>query len=233
MLIMWLELWLMGIAGLATGRYPFIGACIIGFAILIPILWFRRSSNDYQGRIGERQVASILSRLKRYPGEYFVFNNVLLQNEHHSSEIDHVVISRYGIFSIETKAYARAHITEDGRWFSGQDTDRARDLGDPLKQNRGHIKALRAVLGDAKYLSCVVLTRASLSGNVPSGVVTLESLNEVIRSHREIVLDESRVRSLVGELERVNKTDKDARKEHIRRVQEKKRLAQAGDFIDE
>lgn len=143
------------------------------------------------------------------------------------------MISRYGIFVIETKAYARAHITEDGRWFSGQDTEKAHDLVDPLKQNRGHIKALRAVLGDAKYLSCVVLTRASLSGHVPSGVVRLENLNEVIWSRSESVLDEPRVRSLVEELERANKTDKNARREHIRRVQEKKRLAQAGDFIDE
>ena len=35
--------------------------------------------------------------------KYKVFNNVLIQTERGSTQIDHVIVSPYGLFSIETK----------------------------------------------------------------------------------------------------------------------------------
>jgi len=44
--------------------------------------------------------------LKRLPGKDFkVFNDVLLSTRYGSTQIDHIVISIYGIFVIETKNY--------------------------------------------------------------------------------------------------------------------------------
>lgn len=52
------------------------------------------------GEIGEESVASILRTL---PKDYVVFNDVYLEIKGKSTQIDHVVISRYGVFIIETK----------------------------------------------------------------------------------------------------------------------------------
>jgi len=52
------------------------------------------------GEIGEENVASILKTL---PKDYVVFNDIYLEIKGYSTQIDHVVISRYGVFIIETK----------------------------------------------------------------------------------------------------------------------------------
>ena len=55
-----------------------------------------------KGFIGEYMVSTKLSFLS---GEYHVFDDVYLENNGFSTQIDHVIISPYGIFVIETKNY--------------------------------------------------------------------------------------------------------------------------------
>ena len=65
----------------------------------------RKSIIVSQGDSGERYVSHILSHLS---AEYHVFNDVYLNSNGRSSQIDHVVISKFGIFVIETKNYSGA-----------------------------------------------------------------------------------------------------------------------------
>ena len=65
---------------------------------VLAIIW-RRS----KGKRGEKHVASMLALLPER--DYKVINDLLIQSDGHSSQIDHVVISVYGIFVIETKFY--------------------------------------------------------------------------------------------------------------------------------
>ena len=58
---------------------------------------------DVKGFIGEKTVASELDRLPSE--EYRILNDVLISFGSGSSQIDHIVISIYGIFVIETKNY--------------------------------------------------------------------------------------------------------------------------------
>ena len=72
-------------------------AAIVAIFVLV-ILW-RRS----KGKRGEKQVAVLLSLLPQK--DYKVINDLLIQSGGHSAQIDHVVVSAYGIFVIETKYY--------------------------------------------------------------------------------------------------------------------------------
>ena len=55
-----------------------------------------------KGKLGEQFVAVFLSRLDKE--KYLVLNDVLLPlEEGKTSQIDHVIVSAYGIFVIETK----------------------------------------------------------------------------------------------------------------------------------
>jgi hypothetical protein len=56
-----------------------------------------------KGAMGEKRVARILEKLPEE--EYSVINNLLLNNNGYTSQVDHVVVSVYGIFVIETKTY--------------------------------------------------------------------------------------------------------------------------------
>ena len=53
-----------------------------------------------KGKIGERIVSRKLNRLPH--DRYKVINNILIDNCGHSTQIDHVVVSQYGVFVIET-----------------------------------------------------------------------------------------------------------------------------------
>lgn len=56
-----------------------------------------------KGIIGEKTTSSILLFLDK--SNYKVINNVVLKSGNKTSQIDHIVISDYGIFVIETKNY--------------------------------------------------------------------------------------------------------------------------------
>ena len=67
-----------------------------------------------KGKMGEATVSMLLKKLDK--NKYQVVNDVLLSAEGgntRTTQIDHVVVSIYGIFSIETKNYkeiGRAHV---------------------------------------------------------------------------------------------------------------------------
>ena len=60
------------------------------------------SSPDNVGKAGERRVARKLDWL---PKEYTILNDIMLRTQYGTTQIDHVVVSPYGIFVIETKNY--------------------------------------------------------------------------------------------------------------------------------
>jgi hypothetical protein len=75
------------------------------FYLLIVILIIRLMWNSYspsiKGWIGEKAVADILAKLPN--DQYKIINNLMIKTENGSTQIDHIVVSDYGIFVIETK----------------------------------------------------------------------------------------------------------------------------------
>ncbi len=74
----------------------------IAFVTFIGFIIFRLRINftKIQGKRGEKSVSKTLMQL---PDEYIIFNNVYIQENGRYSQIDHIVLSPYGIFVIETK----------------------------------------------------------------------------------------------------------------------------------
>lgn len=80
--------------------------------------------------------------------QYQIFNNVIIQTERGSTQIDHVIVSKYGLFAIETK--------DKTGWIFG-DTKQEQwtqviynkkyQFQNPLRQNYRHTKALSEFLG--------------------------------------------------------------------------------------
>ena len=73
---------------------------VIILVAFILIIIFRIKMPSIKGRFGENKVSNILKRLS---DEYFVINDLLLKTSRRTTQIDHVVISKYGIFVIETR----------------------------------------------------------------------------------------------------------------------------------
>jgi restriction system protein len=89
-------------------------------------------------------------RLMLNPIAYRSQHNVLLRKvDGGTTEIDHVVISRYGIFVIETKHWNDCWIVGDEKrlkWSVYYKGGNRKSRQNPLRQNRGHIRALADVL---------------------------------------------------------------------------------------
>ena len=95
------------------------------------------------GAQGEEDVKLILSRLKK--NKYYVINNVMLRHANsRTSQIDHIVVSRKGIFVIETKNYSgvlKGNIEKE--WWTHICGRNKHVVYNVVYQNQGHVKALK------------------------------------------------------------------------------------------
>ena len=117
-------------------------AVVVGVYCIPKFLKMRRLRDNYElGRNGEREVGQALEEL-RTEG-YCVFHDVVANN----FNIDHVIVSQRGIFSIETKTYRKREgnptIRFDGEKILVDDKPRDRDA---VEQARRSAKWLRGEL---------------------------------------------------------------------------------------
>ena len=149
---------------------------------------------EYRGKKGERTVASKLYQL---PQEYRIFNDIYIQREGRSTQIDHVVVSPYGVFCIETKNYS-------GLIYGGTHSDQWTQniyghkyyFNNPLRQNGTHVKALVSLLQipAEKIVPIVVFLRdAIMMNHVDGNVMDLGVLLGFIRSFSSIIFSEDEV----------------------------------------
>lgn len=97
------------------------------------------------GYIGELLVRLRLKRLDE--SSYTVLNDILIKTEEGTTQIDHIVVSEYGIFVIETKHMTgKVYATDFGEQWKVYYGKRCRKLFNPFRQNYGHIKNLESLL---------------------------------------------------------------------------------------
>jgi len=188
---------------------------IIGFAI------GRYRTHLFQNR-GEAKVAWALKRFAA--PDYHLLNHITLPLEGGSTQIDHILISRFGIFVIETKDY--------GGWIFGAGDDRYwtqvfygnkfRFLN-PLRQNHGHVRALQKLLDflpPDSFRSIVVFTGdARFKTTVPAGVFDLNQLLSYVERQTTEVMSINRVQFCVGRLETVRLSiSKETDVAHVQRL---------------
>lgn len=83
--------------------------------------------------------------------EYFIFQNLILPAHRKNlqyTEIDHVVVSRFGIFCIETKSTAgKIYGSRKSKQWTQYLNGKPYLFYNPLKQNYAHVQALKEFLG--------------------------------------------------------------------------------------
>ena len=105
----------------------------------------------WKGKHSERLVRN---KIQKLPEEYVVFNNLLFEDNEHSTQIDHIVVSPYGVFVIETKGY-KGWISggENSEYWTQTIYKSKHQFYNPIKQNAGHVRFLRHLLkGSANIL---------------------------------------------------------------------------------
>ncbi|MCP5461876.1 MAG: NERD domain-containing protein [bacterium] len=72
---------------------------VVIFFFVFRIIFSKRYS-------GEQLISELMKKLNKKYGEYYSFNDVVLKTPDGTTQIDHILISPYGIFVIETKDYS-------------------------------------------------------------------------------------------------------------------------------
>jgi hypothetical protein len=145
-----------------------------------------------KGRIGETIVS--VGALKRLdPKIYRVFNDVVLPRPDGkgTTQIDHVVVSPFGIFVIETKNYGGWIFgDEDSRYWTQTIYGKKSRFQNPLHQNALHVRALAIATGlprDCFHNLVDFVGGATLKTPLPPQVMT-GGLASHIRGYRAEVI---------------------------------------------
>ena len=181
------------------------------------------------GERGERRVSSFLEDLPCW--DYKVFNDLLLTDGQYTTQIDHLVLSRFGVFVIETKnVHGKIYGSEQAEYWKQYLPDwgykrygytQEHKMRNPIWQNEGHIKSLRRLVfgNDVPIEGIVVFPDGTdLRGTVDHPVLRMGDVVLFIKSFRNEVLNTEQIESYRQRLLSIISTSQLDRQRHIDNV---------------
>ena len=191
------------------------------------------STAEAIGDYGEKRVSSYLEDL---PCEdYRVYNDLLLRNGNFTTQVDHVVISRYGVFVLETKTvhgkvygsgnaeFWTQYLPDTGYKRFG--TTQEHQLRNPIWQNDGHIKSLRRLIfgNDVPIYGIVVFPNGTdINVTAEQPVLNMWSIVPYIKQYQKRVISPDQMSFFRCRLLEVISTTQSDREEHLYNVSRNK-----------
>ena len=178
----------------------------------------------FKGFIGEVMV-NMAARLFLNKNEYHLIKNVTIPSGDGTTQIDHIIVSRYGVFVVETKNMKGWIFgSERQKTWTQQIYKSKHKFQNPLHQNYKHTKTLEQALGlpHEKMISVVVFVGDStLKTEMPENVTYGGGYIRFIKSHSKVLLTESEVQQVIKQIAdgRLKPSIKTHR-EHARHVKE-------------
>jgi len=158
-----------------------------------------------KGWVGELKT-KLSQRIFLDSKDYHFFDNLIIQGESASTQIDHIIVSKYGVFVIETKDM-------DGWIFGDERADRWTQtffnnkiqFQNPLRQNYRHTKSLSKYLdiNHDKMIPIVVFWGGcKFKTQMPKHVIRggIEGCTNYIKGYSEIVLTDGEVINICNKL---------------------------------
>lgn len=161
----------------------------------------------YRGWWGEYKVNLILKLC--LSNQYTVYSNAIYRGQFkgESTQVDHIVVSRFGIWVLETKTLGGRIVIDpmnSDQWTQIVGRRRYR-VDHPLKQNWSHVKAIQRITGihSQKIHSYAVMAgSATFEGPLPERVFTVWQALRKIQSYKTPVLTRAAVHSASMRLRR-------------------------------
>lgn len=205
----------------STGLLPLLQLWWV-FLLAVIVLFFRTPFG--KGLIGEVFVNMMLY-LGLDKDKYKAIKDVTLSIEDGTTQIDHIVISRFGIFVIETKNMKGWIFgSENQRFWTQNIYGQKHSFQNPLHQNYKHIKALEKLFdidGNKIFSVVVFVGDATFKTDMPDNVVYTGGLLGYINSKKEGVLSDLDINFIVHDIEagRLSRGIK-TRREHVGHVKD-------------
>jgi hypothetical protein len=138
--------------------------------------------------------------------DYHLMNHLTLPLRGGTTQVDHVLVSRFGVFVIETKDYKGWIFAGEKHrsWTQVLFNSKFR-FQNPILQNQMHVQVVRSLLDflpPEAIKSVVVFTGdAEFRTKMPEGVFNLPQFMGFIQMHKEEVMSLNRMQFCVGRLE--------------------------------
>jgi predicted RNA-binding Zn-ribbon protein involved in translation (DUF1610 family) len=198
--------------------------------LVLPILLFlllliwRLFRSRIMGAVGEKKVSSILYFLDR--SKFKVINNIVLKINERTTQIDHIVISDFGIFVIETKNYKGWIVgNENSEYWTQVIFKRKEKFDNPIRQNLGHIRALKNYLREypeVEYKSIIVFPRSTeIKVNTSAEVIYSHRLLKTILSYTDMKLTEADKEDIFQKIITSNLIKTYDRSQHIKSIKQR------------
>lgn len=158
----------------------------------------------FKGFVGELGT-KISQKLLLDSKQYHIYNDVIIDTGSKTTQIDHIIVSKYGIFVVETKnrhGWIFAN-EDDDNWIQQQYHSKIR-FQNPLRQNYLHTQSLAEFLDidHSKMHSVVVFWGdCEFKTKKPSNVLTWSEYTGYIKSKNQILLTDSEVDSICNRLQ--------------------------------
>lgn len=210
--------------------------------ILVAALFFVRFyyfSPKQKGKRGEHNVQKLLAQLPE--SDYTIFNDLIFKTSYGTTQIDHVVASKYGVFVIETKNYRgeiygnddqqewkqiiKTNVTYHKKWWKTYTHIKKSEFYNPVRQSIGHVVQIRKILScipNVNAVSIVVFSdNADLSGvNSSHHVVNSCQLLQCICSYTLPCLSDQELARVCKQLYDMNVREVVSDREHERNVRQ-------------
>jgi hypothetical protein len=179
-------------------------ALVIGFVLGRYKTRAFQNPHAFQNR-GEARLSRAL-KMRFVAPDYHLLNHVTLRLRDETTQIDHVLVSRFGVFVIETKDYNGWIFAGPSDRYWTQVLYRAKfRFQNPIRQNHRHVRAIRELLdflpADVVRSVVVFTGDAEFKTNIPDGVFTLAGFLAYLEGHMAEVMTINRVQFSVGRLE--------------------------------
>ena len=198
---------------------------VLSFALFA--LFFALYKARIKGAIGEKTISSILYFLDK--SKYKVINNVVLKNNEITSQIDHIIISDFGIFVIETKNYKGWILgNENSEYWTKVIYKKKYKFYNPILQNSGHIRALKNCLNEfptVDYKSIIVFsTKAKIKIETTKDVINTYKLFHTIKKYRKVNLTENDKQKIIQKINVSNLANSFDKNKHIRSIEQRLKI---------
>jgi ribosomal protein L37AE/L43A len=191
---------------------------LVPFFVIVTLL----KSSWFKGVFGEF-IVNFSTKLFLNKEKYHLIKNVTLPTQDGSTQIDHIIVSEYGVFVVETKNMKG--------WIFGSPNQKtwtqkiykhSSKFQNPLHQNYKHTKTLESLLGlnEEQIFSVIVFVGDStFKTEMPENITNGKGYIRFIKSKVQPVLTEPEVKEITSKIESGRLTPSfKTNREHVKHV---------------
>ena len=194
------------------------------FVIPLLIIGVVIKSPRFKGWVGELMV-KVAIKWQLDQTQYQLINNVTLPTDNGTTQIDHIIVSVFGVFVVETKNMKGwIYGSEKQKTWTQKIYQYSSQFQNPLHQNYKHVKTLQALLGlrdDQVYSVVVFVGNSTFKTKMPEHVTHGAGLIRYIKSKHQPVFTQNDIKQISQNIQQGRLTPSmKTNREHVKHVQQ-------------